>query len=40
MDAHIAKTLEGYGYQVTIIDALDNACSLKMANRIKEILAS
>ena len=40
MDAHIAKTLESYGYQVTIIDAVDNACSLKMVNRISEILAS
>jgi hypothetical protein len=40
MDANIAKTLESYGFNVTVIDALDNACSLKMANRVKEILAS
>jgi hypothetical protein len=40
MDNQIFNTLIGYGFVVTAIDAVDNACSLKMVNRINEILAS
>ena len=40
MDSHIASCLESYGFEVTGIDAVDNACSLKMVNRISEILTS
>jgi hypothetical protein len=40
MDRHIQSCLKAYGFEVTGIDAVDNACSLKMVNRINEILAS